>query len=250
MIYTSLKSIQDHIIDRERPFWRMYQRDEKNLIAETVDIEGITPNKSSDILAKEIQNLDGTGYVIVRLYANPPGKGGNNTGSLTFYVKIGNDEENIKGYPGSNINFGMFQQFNQELTGLKLAMIEKDKNREIEDLKRQYEEKNKQVNLDPTLKEIISLAKLAIFNKKGSDTNTAIKTTPATVQHNSNAEAQRGINGIEDKQEFIKLLKRWNELDSNYLEVMKSIVYFAETDADTYKFQTGLLIDQFKNKKK
>lgn len=250
MIYTQLKTIQDNIIDRQRPFWRMYQKDDKNLIAESVDIEGITPQKSADLLEKEINNLDGTGYVIVKLYAQPLTKGGNNHGALTYYVRIGGEEESVKGYPGGNINFGMFQQFNQELTGLKLQMIEKDKNREIEDLKRKYEEKASKTDLDPTLKEIISIAKVAIFqNKNKSNNQVPVNNTQPPIKEPVN-NTTRPINGIDDKQQFIQLLQRWHKADPNYLEVIKSIVHFAETDSDTYKFQTGLLIDQFKNKNK
>jgi len=257
MIYTNIKIIQDNIIERERPYWRMFQKDEKSLIAESVDIEGLTPKLSADLLAKELQNLEGTGYVIVKLFAQPPTKGGNNTGSLTYNVRIGTDEE-VKGYaPKESFNFGMFQNFNDQINGLKLQILESNKNKEIEDLKRMYEEKSKKVDLDPTLKEIISIAKVAIFNKNNPGSHHPGSNNPGSNNPGSNhpgsnnpGSHQRTINGINDREEFIQLLKKWNELDPNYINVLKALVYFAQTNFDTYKLQSGMLIDQYNNSKK
>ena len=94
MIYTPLKRIIENIKVRQRPFWKMYQKDEKNLISECIDVEGLTPEKSAEYLEQEFTELEGVGYVIIRLFSQPPTKGGNNTGALNYFVKVSNSEEN------------------------------------------------------------------------------------------------------------------------------------------------------------
>jgi hypothetical protein len=245
MIYTSVKSIQDNIKDRNRPFWRMYQRDEKNLIAETVDLENINADKSAKILEDEINALNGSGFVIVKLYSQPLTKGGNNTGILTYNVRIGSDnDDSIKGNQNSFSNIGLITNFYEKINGLQMELINQKSEAAIKDLERKYEEKNKVAATDPMLKEILSIAKSAIYSYNNKNNNVQQPQQPAQPQ----PQQSRPINGIDDRKEFIDHITRWHKADENYLEVLKAIVFFAENDPDVYKFQTDLLINQSKQK--
>lgn len=244
MIYTTLKTIQENIIERNRPFWRIYQRDEKNMLADSSDIEGLNAKRSAEILATEIEALNGSGFVIVKLYAQPLTKGGNNTGILTYNVKIGaDDDQGVKGNSGGFNNFGLISGFHTEIMNLNMKLLQQQNDAAIKDLERKYEEKNKVGAIDPTLKEILNVAKTALF-QSGVNKNAPVHNPP--VQNNQ--QANRPINGIDDKKEFIDLVTRWHKLDPHYLEAMKAIVFFAQNEPDLYKSQVSMLISQYNTK--
>lgn len=246
MIFTDIKRIKAHIIERERPFWKIYQQDNKNLIGESLDIENLNCQKSAELLETEINELDGKGYVIVRLYSKPTTRGGDNSNAFTYYVKInGSDDSQVNNNnPGMN-NFNMIAGFYDKINDLNIKLINQENDARIKEIERKFDDKNKAGAIDPLLKEVLGFAKIALAGNQNKN-NPGVNTSQNIV--NEKQTASRPINGIDDKNEFVNLIKKWHQLDPNYIEAIKAIVHFAETDRSMYDMQVNLLINQYKSK--
>ena len=231
MIYTSLDRIKENIINRNWLFWRVYQKDEKSTIAECINIENLTPKKSADYLSEEIAALQGSGYIIIKLYQKPPQQGGNNTGTLNFYVRIneGSEEGGTPVGNTNNMNFGMINGFYQQIQDLNLKLLQEQQKAALKEIENKYEAKNNKTEVDPIFKELLGVAKVALASKSNPNQNT-VQNVP--------------INGINDKKDFTDTIKKWAALDPNYIQAMKAIVHFAEVDPDSYKTYLNLLIDK------
>lgn len=247
MIYTKLNRITENIIQRDWMYWRMYQKDGTSVIAECVNLEGLTPKKSADYLTEEINALDGTGYVVVKLYQQPPKQGGNNSNSLTFYIQInGSDDDGIKGTNNNPFksDYNMISGFYNQINNLQLELLKKENEFALKELERKFSKKEKSTSLDPLIMKIMGLAEAAI-NGKNQVPNNNYQRQPEEPQQT------RPINGLtdDDKQVFADTLKGWAKVDPDYFEALKAIKYFAETDYNTYRFYIDQLIINYKNKK-
>ena len=231
MIFTDIKRIKANIVERERPFWKLYQQDGKNLIGESSDIEGLNCNKSAELLETEISELDGKGYVIVRLYSKPTTRGGDNANAFTYYVRInGNDDDQTKAVNPGIGNYNMIAGFYNEINDLKIKLNNQENDYKFKELERKFEAKNQTGAIDPLLKEVLGFAKIALAGSQNKNTPGA-----SAGQNIVNEQpANKPINGIDDKNEFVSLIKKWHQLDPNYLEAIKAIVHFADTDRAMY----------------
>lgn len=245
MVFTDLKRIMTNITERQRPFWKIYQQDGKNLIGESSDVENLNCTKSAELLENEINDLDGKGYVIVRLYSKPTTRGGDNANAFTYYVKInGADDDQSKSVnPGMN-NISMITGFYDKINDLNMKLINQEHDHRFKELERKFEDKNKVGAVDPLLKEVLGFAKIALAGSQNKNTPGNNTSQNIVNEQTSN----RPINGIDDKNEFVNLIKKWHQLDPNYLEAIKAIVYFAENDRAMYDMQVNLLINQYKSK--
>ena len=245
MIFTDIKRIKANIIERERPFWKIYQQDGKNLIGESLEVENLNVQKSAELLETELSELDGKGYVIVRLYSKPTTRGGDNANAFTYYVRINgaDDDQNKSVNPGTN-NFNMIAGFYNEINDLKIKLNNQENDYKFKELERKFEAKNQTGAIDPLLKEVLGFAKIALAGSQNK--NTPGVNTSSNI--NNEQPANRPINGIDDKNEFVILMKKWHQLDPNYVEAIKAIVHFAETDRAMYDMQVNLLINQYKSK--
>lgn len=246
MIYTNLNRVLENIVERNWLHWRMYQKDGTSIIAECVNLENVTAKKAADYLKEEIENLEGTGYVVVKLYQQPPKQGGNNSNNLTFYIKIqGNeDEPSVKGTSANfRSDFGMISGFYETINGLNMKLLQQENEFKLKELEARLSKKDKSTLPDPTLLRILGVAEAA-FNMKAKQAQPEPKPQPKQEYTNT-----QPINGIpEDKEVFTNSLKNWAKADPDYIEAMKAIVYFAQTDYDTYRFYMDKLIINSKNK--
>lgn len=246
MIFTSIERIKANIIERQRPFWKIYQSDGKNLIGESLEVENLNVQKSAELLETELNNLDGKGYVIVRLYSKPTTRGGDNSNAFTYNVRINGIDDNTQNNninPGGN-NIAMITGFYDKINDLNMKLINQEHDYRFKELERKFEDKNKGGNLDPLMKEVLGFAKIALA---GSQNKNIPGNNASPIKENIEV-ANKGINGINDKEEFVNLIKKWNQLDPNYVDAIKAIVYFAETDRAMYDMQVNLLINQYKSK--
>lgn len=237
MVYSNLNKVCANIIENKYLFWRMLQKDDKTLIAECVNVENLNSKVSSEILQREIEALEGTGYVIVRVYKEAPKQGGNNT-QLVYNIRIGEEVpgQNISGYASQNNSgfnmqtFNMMQEFNNKIAGISLD-LEKEKHKaELKAMEDKF--KTGTGEIDPYIKEIVGIAKMA-FIKQGAAQE------PVTTH--------QPINGIQERQEFAATILKWNKADANYLQAMKAIAHFATVQPNEYKEQVSLLINLYKN---